>query len=156
MDNENPVVKLCAEGMSLEAQGHFAEAAKVFVQAWQLATDDFEASIAAHYVARHQDSSMETLHWNRISLDRANLVSDCRVRGFYPSLYLNMGKAHEDLDHLEEAKHFYKLAESTLDVLSDDRYGNMVRDAIQRGLERVASRSTEQPSPTGYSRILND
>jgi hypothetical protein len=142
MDGENPVVKLCAEGMSLEAQGHSAEAAKVFVQAWQIATDDFEASIAAHYVARHQESPVEALHWNQISLDRANLVSEEKVRGFYPSLYLNMGKSHEDLDHLEEAKHFYKLAEGRLDVLSDDRYGNIVRDAVQRGLERLASKST--------------
>jgi hypothetical protein len=142
MDNENPIVKLCAEGMSLEAHGHPAEAAKVFVQAWQIATDDFEASIAAHYVARHQDSPVEALHWNQTSLDRANLVNEERVRGFYPSLYLNMGKAHEDLDHLEEAKHFYKLAEGTLHILSDDRYGNMVRDAVQRGLERLSSKST--------------
>jgi hypothetical protein len=138
MDRENPIVKLCAEGMSLEAGGHPAEAAKVFVQAWQMATDDFEASIAAHYVARHQDSPVEALQWNQISLDRANLADKERVRGFYPSLYLNMGKAHEDLDHIEEAKHFYKLAEGILDVLSDDRYGNLVRDALQRGLERLA------------------
>jgi hypothetical protein len=137
MDSENPIVKLCAEGMSLEAHGHSAEAAEVFVQAWKIATDDFEASIAAHYVARHQDSPVEALHWNQISLERANLVNEERVRGFYPSLYLNMGKAHENLDHLEEAKHFYKLAERTLDVLSDDRYGHIVRDAVQRGLDRM-------------------
>lgn len=142
MDEENPIATLCAEGMSLEAQGHPAEAVTVFERAWQLATDDFEASIAAHYVARHQDSPLETLRWNRISLDRANLVSEERVRGFYPSLYLNMGKAHEDLNHLEETKHFYELAESRSDVLSDDHYGNMVRDAIQRGLARLASKST--------------
>jgi hypothetical protein len=144
MDAENPVVKLCAEGMSLEAQGHSAEAAKAFVQAWQIATDDFEASTAAHYVARHQKSPAEALHWNQISLDRANLVSEEKVRGFYPSLYLNIGKSHEDLDHLEEAAHFYKLAEAAFSVLSDDRYGNIVRDAVHRGLERLASKSTQQ------------
>lgn len=140
MDGENPVVKLCAEGMSLEAQGHSAEAAKVFAQAWQIATDDFEASIAAHYVARHQKSPAEALHWNQISLDRANLVSEERVRGFYPSLYLNMGKSHEDLNHLEDAHHFYKLAEAAFNALFDERYANIVRDAVERGLERLASR----------------
>jgi hypothetical protein len=104
-----------------------------------MATDDFEASIAAHYVARHQDSLVEALHWNQISLDRANLVDQERVCGFYPSLYLNMGKAHEDLDHLEEAKHCYKLAENTLDVLSDDRYGNLVRLRL-RAIRRLCLR----------------
>ena len=108
-------------------------------QAWQTATDDFEASIAAHYVARHQKSPAEALHWNQIT-DRANLASEEKVRGFYPSLYLNLGKSHEDLDHLEEARHFYKLAEAAFSVLSDDRYGNIVRDAVQRGLERLASK----------------
>jgi hypothetical protein len=54
-----------------------------------------------------------------------------------------MGKAHEDVDHLEDAKHFYKQAEGTLDVLSDDRYGKLVRDAVQRGLERLAGVSCE-------------
>jgi hypothetical protein len=50
-----------------------------------------------------------------------------------------MGKAHEDLDHLEEAKHFYKLAENTLDVLSDDRYGNLVRLRL-RAIRRLCLR----------------
>lgn len=141
MDCENPIVKRCAEGMSLEAEGRPAEAAEAFVEAWQMATDDYEASIAAHFVARHQGSLEEVLHWDQISLERANLVNEEKVSSFYPSLYLNMGRAHEDLEHLEEAKHFYILAEGTFNVLSNDRYGNMVRDAVRRGMERLASKS---------------
>jgi hypothetical protein len=141
MDKENPVVKLCAEGMALEAQGHPAEAMQAFTQAWEIAADDFEASIAAHYVARHQKSDTETLRWNQISLDRANLVKDERVRGFYPSLYLNMGHAHETLGHLGEARHFYHLAQGAFEQLSDDRYGNIVRDAVQRGLDRLSQKA---------------
>lgn len=143
MDAENPVIKLCVEGMALEARGHSEQAAIFFVQAWEIASDDFEASIAAHYVARHQVSPVEALHWNQVSLDRAKLVSEEIVRGFYPSLYLNMGKAHEDLNRLEEAAHFYKLADGAFDVLADDRYGNVVRDAVRRGLERLANKSSE-------------
>jgi hypothetical protein len=137
--SENPIVKICVEGMSLEARGDHLEAAKLFVRAWQMARDDFEASIAAHYVARHQNSPEKTLYWNRISIDRANLASKEKVRSFYPSLYLNMGKSHEDLNHWKEAEAFYRLAEGSLGVLSDDRYGTMVRDAVQRGLERLAN-----------------
>jgi hypothetical protein len=144
MDNENPVVKLCVEGMSLEAQGHSAETAKLFMRAWDTATDDFQASIAAHYIARHQKSAAEILRWNQISLDRANQASQERVRGFYPSLYLNMGKAHEDLGNYKEAEYFYKLAEAAFEVLSDDRYGNMVRDAVQRGLNRLTNKKLEK------------
>jgi tetratricopeptide (TPR) repeat protein len=140
MDSQNPVVKLCAEGMSHEAQGQPAEALKAFGQAWDMATDDFEASIAAHYVARHQESAAEALRWNQISLDRARQVKDDRVRGFYPSLYLNMGYAHEKLGNLEEARHFYELAQGAFEVLSDDRYGDVVRDAVQRGLDRLVNK----------------
>lgn len=142
MDVENPVIKICIEGMALEGRGHSEQAANLFVQAWEIASDDFEASIAAHYVARHQVSPVAALHWNQVSLDHANLVGDERVRGFYPSLYLNMGKAHEDLNRLEEAAHFYKLADGAFDVLSDDRYGDVVRDAVRRRLERLASKSS--------------
>jgi hypothetical protein len=143
MDAENPVIKLCVEGMALEARGHSEQAANLFVQAWEIASDDFEASIAAHYLARHQVSPEGILHWNQVSLDRANLVSEEKVRGFYPSLYLNVGKAHEDLNCLEEAAHFYKLADGAFDVLSDDRYGDVVRDAVRRGLERLAKKSSD-------------
>ena len=109
-----------------------------------MASDDFEASIAAHYVARHQSTPGESLRWNRLSLDRANLVSEEKVRSFYPSLYLNMGKAHEDLNDPAEAARFYRLAEGACHVLSDDRYGNMVRDAVGRGLERLAMQPTDR------------
>lgn len=141
MVSENPIVKLCVEGMSLEARGHSSEAAALFVRAWQTATDDFEASIAAHYVARHQSSPETALLWNQISLDRANLASKEKVRSFYPSLYLNMGKSHEDFDQWEQAQHFYKLAEVSLSALPDDGYGKMVRDAVQRGLNRLADKT---------------
>jgi hypothetical protein len=71
-------------------------------------------------------------------------VSDSKIRGFYPSLYLNMGSAHENLGSLQEAKRFYALAQGSLDVLIDDRYGNVVRDAVQRGLAGLNSKLTQE------------
>jgi len=55
-DPNNNVVKLCAQGMSLEGQGKLEEASKVFTKAWNDATSNFEKFTAAHYVARHQAS----------------------------------------------------------------------------------------------------
>ncbi|HWD88902.1 MAG TPA: hypothetical protein VG367_12290 [Mucilaginibacter sp.] len=54
-DPENPVVKLCAQGMLLEGEGKHSEAAKLFHKAWADASDDLEKFTAAHYVAKYQN-----------------------------------------------------------------------------------------------------
>jgi hypothetical protein len=41
------------------------------------------------------------------------------VQQFYPSLYLNMGKAHEDLGNLKDARRFYALAAQRIGCLPE-------------------------------------
>ena len=79
IDPTNRVVALCAEGMAME--GSPADAMRLFEQAWALRTDDFEAAIAAHFVARHQPTPADTLHWNALAVHHAELVSDGRAAG---------------------------------------------------------------------------
>jgi hypothetical protein len=138
MDPDNPIVKLCVEGMKAEMDGKTAEARLLFMRAWDQTKDDYDACIAAHYVARHQTTPEEVLRWNQESLDRANAVNDERVHGFYPSLHLNLGKACEDLGDWERARRHYDLAAAAMSSLPAGRYGDTVRDGIKRGLERVA------------------
>jgi len=47
----NHIIKLCIEGMAMEEKGQPAEAARLFLQAWNEATNDFEKFTAAYYVA---------------------------------------------------------------------------------------------------------
>ena len=136
MNPENPVVKLCVQGMECESKGNFEGASKLFLSAWGQSTDDFERCIAAHYVARHQ-SPEEALIWNQRSLDCARAVGSEGVSGLFPSLYLNMGKANEDLGKMDDARRFYVMAAEVLSILSDDEYGKVVRAAVERALERV-------------------
>jgi tetratricopeptide (TPR) repeat protein len=138
MNPNNPIVQLCAEGMEWEMKGRFDEASRLFMAAWDQSTDDFEKSVAAHYVARHQKTPAEALLWNQKSLDHANAANDARVQGFYPSLYLNIGKSHEDLGNPKDARSFYELAAAEAKCLAEDRYGDIVRDGIARGLQRVS------------------
>jgi tetratricopeptide (TPR) repeat protein len=107
---DNPVVKLCIEGTQAEYHGKIDKARALYQRAWDITQDDYEACIAAHYVARHQEEPHERLRWNRIALDRANTVGDDRTREFYPSLYINMGHSYEMLGELETAKRYYDQA----------------------------------------------
>src|SRR5271168_4950881 len=79
MDPDNPIVRLCVAGMKAESDGRNGDALAFFSQAWEQSTDDFEASIAAHYVARHQKEAEETLRWNQIALARAEAVGDAKI-----------------------------------------------------------------------------
>ena len=110
MDPDNPVVALCMQGSREEFRGRLGEAHALYLQAWATARDEYEACIAAHYVARHQEDATEKLRWNQIALDKARAVADERVAAFYPSLYLCMGESHELLGDKAEAERYYALA----------------------------------------------
>ncbi len=137
MDPDNAVVKLCAEGMQAEGEGRNDAARALFEQAWQSRSDDFEACIAAHYLARHQDSVEQTMQWNLLALQHADAVGDERVRGFYPSLYLNAGASFEHCGEPLEARRYYERAQASCAYLPAGPYGEMVRDGIARALLRV-------------------
>lgn len=142
MDADNAVVQLCGEGMMAEGSGDPETARKLFQQAWNRRADDFEASTAAHYLARHQPTPAATLDWNERSLAHAEAAAaagDERVRGFFPSLHLNLGRSHEDLGDAERAREHYARAEQCLDLLDDDGYGSLVRRGVAAGLERVGA-----------------
>ena len=139
IDSNNPVVRLCAAGIRAEMAGRLEEAVGVYQQAWDARADDYDACIVAHYVARVQRTPSEALYWNQESLRRAEAVNDARVEAFYPSLYLNLGKAHEDAGNKEEAKRFYGLAQEKAGVLPEGKYADTVRLGIAHGLERVSA-----------------
>ena len=110
MDLDNPVVQLCVAGTQAEFDGRINDAKALYLQAWGSARDDFEACVAAHYVARRQDNPEETLRWNELALARANAAADDRIQPFYASLYVNLGHSHEIIGNLTEARRFYKMA----------------------------------------------
>ncbi len=110
IDLDNPVIQLCLSGTQAEFDGRPEAARSAYLQAWELAQDDYEACVAAHYVARLQSDPAVTLHWNQVALARAEAVNDERVRSFFPSLYLNLGQSYEELGQQVEAERYYALA----------------------------------------------
>jgi len=119
-DPNNNVVKLCVQGMDMEGKGKPEEASRLFLQAWNEATTDFEKFTAAHYVARHQKNVPDKLKWIETALQFALKINNHTVKGAFPSLYLNLAKCYENLSDLDNAKKNYELAISFTDKLSDN------------------------------------
>ena len=115
----NHIVKLCLQGMDLEAKGKPEEAGGIFLQAWDEATDDFEKFLAAHYVTRHQKNVADKLKWSETSLQLALKVNNDYFKGVLPSLYSNIAKCCEELGDLDNAEKNYELAISSKSELSD-------------------------------------
>jgi tetratricopeptide (TPR) repeat protein len=136
-DPNNNVVKLCAQGMDMEGKGKPEEASRLFLQAWNEATNDFEKFTAAHYVARHQKNIADKLKWDETTLQLALEINNDTVKGVFPSLYLNIAKCYEDLNDFGNAKTNYQLALSFTNLLPDNGYGNMIKGGIINGIERV-------------------
>ena len=108
----NNVIKLCIEGMGMEEKGKPAEARKLFLQAWNEATNDFEKFTAAYYVARHQENTSDKLKWVETALQFALKINDVTVTSAFPSLYSNIAECYEELNDHENAKKSYEIANS--------------------------------------------
>jgi hypothetical protein len=116
----NNVVKLCIQGMAVEGKGKPEDEGRLFLQAWNEATNDFENFIAAHFVARHQKNVSDKLKWLETALKFALKINDCTVKSTFPALYVNIAKCYEDLNDPDNAKKNYGLATSFNDKVSDN------------------------------------
>lgn len=121
MDKNNPIIKLVQSGKVLEKDGKTKEAHDVFMQAWESASDDQEKCIAAHFVARNQNSSEEALKWNLEALAKADRFLNKEIKSYYPSLYLCVGISYENLKNYIDAKKYYELAFERISDLSKDK-----------------------------------
>jgi len=119
-DPRNNVVQLCVQGMDMEDKGETDEASRLFLQAWNEATDDFEKFTAAYYVARHQDSVADKLNWLEKSLQYALKINDVTVMAAFPALYSKVAECHEELGDLASAQKYRELANSFTEDPSDD------------------------------------
>jgi hypothetical protein len=145
VDPENPVVQLCAAGMAVE--GDAPAARELFAKAWALHRDDYEASIAAHYVARHQSSPEETLRWNAVAVQHAEAAADDRVNILLASLYLNLAESHRVVGNSAEAAAAGRRAREALIHLPAGEYRDFVAGAIERLHTRLPAADIAERTP---------
>lgn len=115
----NNIVKLCLQGMEMEEKGKTEEASRLFLQAWNEATEDFEKFIAAHYVARHQKNVSDKLKWHETALQFALNVNNDAVTSAFAGLYSNIAKCYKELGDLDNADKNYKLSSSFVEKPKD-------------------------------------
>jgi tetratricopeptide (TPR) repeat protein len=137
LDLENPVVRLCVAGVHAEQAGDGEGAAEVYREAWDARSNDLEASIAAHYMARVQADERARLEWNRTALERAEAAGE-GTASFLPSLLLNLGHSLEALGELADAAGAYDRAWTALEGL-EPAIAHSLRAPIERARKRVAA-----------------
>lgn len=108
MANESKTTQLCLAGIQAEFGRRLDEARGLFREAWELAQDDYDKAMAAHYLAHLEQDLIQVHAWNLIALKHAELAP--RAKTFFGSLYVNLGNSFEKLGNLTEAEHYYTLA----------------------------------------------
>ena len=124
----------------MAVEGNTSEALGLFEQAWAARQDDYDACIAAHFLARHQPTVGATLHWNLVAVRHAEAVSDGRALEFMASLYLNLGDASMKVGDHATALDAAERARSSLLAVPAGGYHDFVEYGIRRLEDRLELR----------------
>ena len=111
MDLTSETAQLCMAGNQAEFERRLPDARAFFAQAWDAATDDYEASMAAHYVADLEPDPATALAWDLEALRRGFM--DNRVTEFLPSLYVSLGGSYERMGDAGEAEEIFRFGGGT-------------------------------------------
>ena len=148
MAEPDPVMTRIGEALALGQQGDRAAARARFSELWEELGpegDPVQRCALAHAMADVQDDPHEELVWDQRALGAAERITEARlaevgvvgsVRGFYPSLHLNLGDVYRRLGEFELARTHLELGREAEDALEDDGYAQLVRE----GLDRLARR----------------
>lgn len=115
----NNVVKLCLQGMDLEANGKNDDAQQLFQQAWNEATNDFEKFTAGYHLARIQSNAGDKLKWYDTTLHYALKIDNAVAKAAYSMLYSNIANCYEAMGDTTNAQKNKELAASATDEPAD-------------------------------------
>ena len=140
----DPMMERITAAIALAQGGERAEAAHAFDALWAEVGPDgdpFHRCTLAHFMADVQDDPEQELLWDQRALAAADGLDDERaqawhsslqVRGFYPSLHLNLAEDYRKLGRPEQARAHLEQATAALDALPDDGYGQLIRGGVAR------------------------
>ena len=113
-----------------------AEKRRILLSVWEDGSA-VDRCAAAHHLADLQESPRDEVTWDIRALEAARSADPAEVRGFFPSLHLNLGDVYRRLGDLPRAREHLEAAQADLDTLDDDGYGQMIRGGVARLAERL-------------------
>ncbi|MET7880250.1 hypothetical protein ACPXB1_28965 [Micromonospora sp. DT68] len=156
----DPTMARIIEAVQLGQSGARAQARGQLTALWDeigSAGDALHRCTLAHYLADLQDTAEAELVWDEHALAAAADLTDerarrhddhLRVRGFLPSLHLNLADVHRRLGHVGLAGEHLATARQITDALPDDPYGDMIRAGIRGVAEALEAGSTRRLDAT--------
>ncbi|MBF6135530.1 hypothetical protein IU501_21315 [Nocardia otitidiscaviarum] len=152
----DPTMLAINDAVTLGRQGDTARAREALTALWEtvgVTGDALHRCTIAHYLADLHEHAADALTWDVRALDAAASLTDERaqqensaltVRGFYPSLHLNLADNYRRLGAFDTAHTHLDAARARLDALEDDGYGAGVRAGISHVETALAEGSTER------------
>lgn len=137
-------------GLRQHIGGDRAGAYATFTALWaEIGTDGdpLHRVALAHHMADVCDDPAEELEWDLRALAAADALTDARaqeyhssltVRGFYPSLHLNLGEDYRKRGDFDAARKQLTLAYEKLGALGDDDYATGIRSAVDGLAKRLS------------------
>ncbi|MGW3100251.1 hypothetical protein ACWDCC_43240 [Streptomyces sp. NPDC001102] len=157
MNTEDKTMKRIEEAMTLQHAGDLDGARQQFIEIREEIASDgdpFHRCVLAHYMADLQQDPQDELAWDLRALEAAASVTDDRakqhdaslaIRGFYPSLHLNLAADFRKLGDTTQARTHLAQAKEHLDALNDDGYSQGIRSAIQRLADQLTAEDPTTP-----------
>lgn len=108
--------------------------------------DPLHRCVIAHHLARLQTAAEEALRWDQRALAAVfgpGVPLDEGLRGFLPSLYLNLADSHRRVGDFDGARMQSAIARGHLDILANDAYGALIRSRLDRVEAALAVGATE-------------
>ncbi|KFA91414.1 hypothetical protein [Archangium violaceum] len=151
MSGQDEVMRGITEAIERGQRGEREEARRMFAEIWKELSPDgdpFHRCLLSHYMADLQDDPHEELAWDLRALEAADLVPEERarsyhetlsVKGFYPSLHLNLAEDYRKVGDLARAREHVARARDSVEALGDDGYARMIRAGIERLARQLPS-----------------
>lgn len=151
-EQPDEMMRRVQSGIELGQRGDRDAARQVLQRAWDDLGPDgdpLHRCAVAHSMADVQDEARDELAWDLRALASATQLSDTRiaeagidgsVRGFYPSLHLNLAAVYHRLGETGSALEHVKLGLASLADLSPNGYLDEIRASLERLQHQLALR----------------
>jgi hypothetical protein len=156
MSTPEPTMADIAAAVQAGRDGRRADAREQLTAFWERLGprgDPLRRVTVAHFLADLQDPARGELAWDERALAAvADLTDDhadqqhagSRVRGFLPSLHLNLADVHRRLRNEPATREHLASAEASTPDLPSGNYGDLIRSGFAQVRDALDSRSTDR------------